>query len=214
MQHILTSLILMHTALSESSCYTGIPDLQDHPLPNSADARYNSLGQQAIVPQLRFSCLGYVSSWSAHALVLTRPNFVGSLTHVMLLQVWRPSQGNESYTRVGFNVLQFQGATLRNGITLDPRTNDTAFFSFTQQVPPDQQILVQPGDVVGWFVPFITPTPPLSPLFRDPILTDTDNVVGDILYQNSSQQGCVLCSNDGYGVVPSTVPLVSATVSK
>lgn len=204
----------MPTALSQSSCYSGIADLQGYPLPNSADSRYNSLGQQVIVPQLRFSCLGYVSSWSAHALVLTRPNFIESLTHVMLLQVWRPSQGNESYTRVGYNVLRFQGATLRDGITPDPGTNDTAFFSFTQQVPPDQQILVQPGDVVGWFVPFITPTPPLSPLFRDPILTDTNNVVGDILYQNISQQGCTFCSSNDYGVIPSTVPLVSVTVSK
>ena len=167
------------------------------------------------MPQLRFTCLGYITSWSAHTLVLTRTNFIETLTHVALLQVWRPSSSdNQSYSRVGTNQLTFRGSRLRNGIILDPTTNGTAFFNFTEPVPPEEQILVQPGDVVGWFVPVLTPTPPLRPLFRDPAPSEASNAAADILVQNTTQEGCILCGNEDYETIGFTVPLVAATVSK
>ena len=132
-----------------------------------------------------------------------------------LLQVWRPSgSGGQSYSRVGTNQLTFRGSRLRDGIILDPTTNGTAFFNFTELVPPEEQILVQPGDVVGWFVPVLTPTPPLRPLFRDPAPSEATNAVADILVQNTTQEGCILCGNEDYEMIGFTVPLVAATVRK
>lgn len=211
---VLLPAFLVHPVFSQSSCYSGISDFQGHPLPDAETARYNPQGQQVIMPQLTFTCGGYISSWSAHTLVLTRSNFLTLLTHVALFQVWRPTPDNLSYTRVGSNLLEFAGQTLRDGITLIPGTNDTAFFSFAQEVPPNDQILVQPGDVVGWYVPFRGSNSPLSPLFRNQASIDRDNIVGDMMYKNTSQQECVYCRGDGdYELIPSAVPLVSVTVN-
>ena len=172
--------------------------------------------QQVILPGHTFSCLGYVSRWSAHTLVITRPQFEDFLTHVAIMQVWRPgNHGNRTYTKVGLNRLEFQGDALRNGITRIPGETDIAHFSFTYQVPPEQQILVQPGDVVGWYVPEQGINPPLSPLFRDRTETDPDHVATSMLIKNATQAECVFCSNAGDSeVVLETVPLVSATLSK
>lgn len=205
---------------SQSSCYTGIADIQDYPLPNSEDARYletvdTNSGRQVIVPNMQFSCMGYVTTWNAHTLVLTRTGFVDLLTHQVTFQVWRPDADGQSYSRVGSNQLEFRGSELRGGITLIPGTNDTAFFSFQREIEHEEQILVQPGDVVGWYVPFSVNVPPLSPLFRDRVGSDRDDVVVDMRHRAASQEDCVICDGAGDGdVVYDTVAFVAPSLSK
>lgn len=126
------------TVLSQSTCYSGITDLQDFPLPVST--RYNAKEQQVIAPHLSFSCLGYLTSWSAHVLVLTRTGFLEFLPHVIQLQVWRPGPANQSYTRVGSNTLRFQGSAFRDSVIPDPTTNETSFYSFTEQVRDSRKL--------------------------------------------------------------------------
>ncbi len=144
-------------------------DLQDYPLPNPNDARYlppdQDQGSQVIVPGMRFDCVGSITSWRGHTLVFTFPNFVELLAHTITFQVWRPSEDSQSYKLVGSNELRFFGATLTNNITQIPDRNTTAFLSFEQSIPEEEQIYFLPGDVVGWFnVAGVSINKPLSPL--------------------------------------------------
>ena len=207
---------------TQSNCYTGIADIQNYPLQNSEDIRFLETlvannSTQVIVPDMQFSCMGYITSWSAHTSILTQMGFVDLLTHTVTFQVWRPDASGQSYSRVGSNQLEFRGNDLRSGITLIPGTNDTAFFSFQRDVAQEEQILVQPGDVVGWYIPYTLTVPPLSPLFRDRRSSDRENVVVDMMYRVVLQEDCVICGGGGGWdsvVVYDTVALVAPSLSK
>ncbi len=207
-----------HTVQSQSRCYRGTTDIQDYPLPSPDDARYlqSDQGKQVIVPEMRFDCVGSVTRWSAHTLVLTLENFLEILTHTITFQVWRPSEDGQSYTLVGSNELRFSGTALINNITQIPDRNTTAFFSFEQSIPEQEQIYFLPGDVVGWFnVPRASINKPLSPLFRQPVPTDRDTVIVDLQYADSTQQECVACNFvENSQVVADMVPLVAVTTGK
>lgn len=79
--------------------------------------------------------------------------------------------------------------------------------------------MVQPGDVVGWYIPFTVTVPPLSPLFRARASSDREDVVVDMRYRAVTQEDCVICGSsesagDDFEVVYDTVALVAPTLSK
>lgn len=123
---------------------------------------------QVIVPQMRFRCVGSITGWLAHTLILTKPGFVDILTHTITFQVWRPGTNN-SYMLVGSNKLLFPSGVLRDGITRIRGRTDIAYFSFNETVPENEQIVFVPGDVIGWFIPKfgVNNFPPLSVLYTD-----------------------------------------------
>ena len=211
--------IPFHFAVTaQTSCYSSITALGDHPLPDPEDADYlqSEQGTQVIVPEMRFDCVGSVTAWSAHTLVLTLENFVEFLTHTITFQVWRPDESGASYTNIGSNKLTFQGTALSNNVTYIPDRNNSAFFSFHQPIPPAEQIHFLPGDVVGWFIESTASIrKPLSPLLRRRTVTDCDAVVVDLQHTNMTEAGCVACTfAENSNVVPSMVPLVAVTTSK
>ena len=164
---------------------------------------------------MSFSCAGYITGWSAHTLVVTRPFFLDVLTHIITFQVWRPDPTNRSYSLVGANELAFSGTSIRNNITEIPGRTETAFFSFEREVEQSEQIYVLPGDVIGWSIPSISTISPLSPLFRDPTPQDCDDRVVDMWYRNSAQQECTMCDyREGSDTVSSKVPLMAVSFSK
>ena len=167
------------------------------------------------MPSMRFTCAGRVTGWGGHTLVITKPNFISFLTHVVTFQVWRPDPTNKSFSLVGSNHLEFTATTLRANMTTIPGRSDAAFFSFEQMIDPSEQIFFLPGDVVGWYIPIVTTTSPLSPLFRDPTPQDCDDAVVDMWYRNSMQHECTYCDfKDGAESVGSTVPLVAVMTGK
>ena len=149
-------------------------------------------------------------------MVLTLPNFVDFLSHIIFFQAWRPDVDGHSYMLVGSNRPRFSGLRLRRNITEIPDKSTEAFFSFYETIPEEEWINVLPGDVMGWFIlPTATIFKPLSPLFRDPIPTDPDNIVVDMFFINTTdKEMCIICNFiESATVIASIVPLVSATVS-
>jgi len=89
---------------------------------------------QIIVPGLTFTCDGMVIRWKAvvriEAQVIPQP---------IELQVWRPT-GDQTFVLVGSNTL--------------PLIEDTmGVFLLNYTVPEEEQIKVEPGDIVGAFYP-------------------------------------------------------------
>lgn len=176
------------------------------------------MGQQVIVPEMRFDCAGFVTGWSAHTAILTAPNFLDLLTHIITFQVWRPDSSGDSYQLVGSNQISF-GATgmelNRNNITALPGRDDMAFFTFNKVVEQSEQIYFLPGDVVGWFIPFRTINSPLSPLYRVATPEDNDAAIVDLYHKAASEQQCSFCNVEGSpNFVLNTVPMVAVSSSK
>ena len=98
---------------------------------------------QAIVPAYTFQCSGRVAEWRA----CVQPGGSGNEEYYIQFQVWRPTGPSGCYSLVGFNrpvdgegedgVLN-PGNPLRRCVVL--------------LVTEDQQIEVQSGDVVGYYV--------------------------------------------------------------
>lgn len=89
---------------------------------------------QIIVPGLTFTCDGAVIRWKA---VVRIENQV--IPQPIQLQVWRPT-GNQIFALVGSNTV--------------PLIEDTmGVFLLNYTVPEEEQIEVEPGDIVGAFYP-------------------------------------------------------------
>lgn len=163
------------------------------------------------MPEIRFDCVGSVTSWSGHTLVLTRENFLEILTHTITFQVWRPSLDNKSYTLVGSNHLTFQGQRLSDGIKPIENQSYIAYFSFTEPVPGGEQVSFIPGDVVGWYYPPANGTndKPLSILYTN--LSQQDNVSTLLIFSGIGGPH-VLCNvhESSNSVITSVLPLISA----
>ncbi len=110
-------------------------------------------GYLVIVPQMRFSCHGYITGWSALTRFASTDIAIQYLKHDITFQLWRPRAGsNDIYDFVGSHHLGFIGNTLRRGTTV---VDGTQFFNFTSAQPRSSgqsQLYFQPGDVVGWYI--------------------------------------------------------------
>ncbi len=173
----------------------------------------NTSSKQVIVPEMRFDCVGSITSWSAHTLVLTLENFLEFLGHTITFQVWRPSEDGRSYMLVGSNVLTFQGQRLRDGITRVLGRNDVAYFSFTESISISEQISFIPGDVVGWYYTATSghSNKPLSILYTDHVSFPVD-IAATLLVFDGTGETCVLCNvqETSNNTITSVMPLVSA----
>ena len=102
---------------------------------------------QAIVSAYTFQCSGRVTEWRA----CVQPGGSSSFQYYIQFQVWRPNGGG-CYSLVGFN--RPVGSDGEDGF-LSPPGDDSdplhrcVVLSVTEE---DQQIEVQPGDVVGYYV--------------------------------------------------------------
>ena len=102
---------------------------------------------QAIVPAYEFQCSGRVTEWWACVL----PGGSSSERYYIQFQVWRPTGPSGCYSLVGFNGPV--GSDGGDGFLSPPDgTDDPLDRCVVLPVTEDQQIEVQSGDVVGYYV--------------------------------------------------------------
>ena len=101
---------------------------------------------QAIVPAYEFQCSGRVTEWGA----CVQPGR-GDERYYIQFQVWRPTGPSGCYSLVGFNrPVDSEGG---DGFLSPPGDNsDPLHRCVVLPVTEDQQIEVQSGDVVGYYV--------------------------------------------------------------
>lgn len=161
---------------------------------------------------MNFSCHGQITNWTA--LTLFDRQFASFLTHHIVFQVWRPSvEIDGKYTLVGSNTLSVmdpQGTAVENSTIF-------SYFSISEHgVEEDNQIIFQPGDCLGWFIPAQEKlTPPLNPVF----LNSTNNLGGmasvDLFTTNDLEKPCeIYTCSDSVALHQSTVPYVRPTYSE
>ena len=104
---------------------------------------------QAIVPAYTFQCSSRVTEWKA----CIDPGGMTADQYYIQFQVWRPSGGDGCYSLVGFNrPLNEDG---EEGVLSSPgNTGDPLGRCVELPVAEDQQIEVQSGDVVGYYVDY------------------------------------------------------------
>ena len=102
---------------------------------------------QAIVPAYEFQCSGRVTEWRACVV----PGGMSSEQYYIQFQVWRPTGPSGCYSLVGFN--RPVGSEGEDGV-LNPLgvNGDPLRRCVVLSVTEDQQIEVQSGDVVGYYV--------------------------------------------------------------
>ena len=176
--------------------------------------------QQIIIPDMRFTCHGVITAWSALTIVLQRNNWVDILKHKITFMVWRPRKTN-NFDLVGQNEYLFTGAELKNGISeVENSTGfdaDLGYFQFNR-TKSEEQIAFQPGDVVGWKVHayrYDTDVP-LSVLFKRANSQDTANVVDLLVLErnNSIVTYCSILECDVVQTVSSVIPFISVEYGK
>ena len=108
-------------------------------------------GVLVIVPEMEFTCHGYISGWSAVTQLNSNDAAIDNLNHDITFQLWRPNpRGNGTYTFVGSHTLAFVGLNLRSCLTI---INGIQFFRFESALNGEEERLYfQPGDVVGWYI--------------------------------------------------------------
>ena len=103
---------------------------------------------QAIVPAYTFQCSGRVTEWKA----CINPGGRSIDQYYIRFQVWRPTDISGCYSLVNFNSPVDEDG--EDGVLYPPGTNDNDSLHrcVVLSVPEDQQIEVQSGDVVGYYV--------------------------------------------------------------
>ena len=146
--------------------------------------------QHVIVPEMRFNCYGYVTSWSALTVVDSTANFLSLLDYFITFTLWRPNE-NIGYDLVGTSLVSFEN------LQVDPIDNSTglapqrySYFRFVSK-PSNAggNLSFQPGDVIGWTIErsleeLTTITGPVSVIYRKATTQNQGSV--DILYFSSS----------------------------
>ena len=164
---------LISTGLSQPECrsdafppkrYFSTNGGVDYQLPDTA----HSTGYLVIVPQMNFTCHGYITGWSALTRYASTDFAIQLLRHDITFQLWRPRPRSSGvYDFIGSHYLGFIGNTLRHGTTV---VDGTQFFNFTAPGPSSQSPLhFQPGDVVGWYIHTLVQSIdiPLTVVYRD-----------------------------------------------
>ena len=146
--------------------------------------------QYVIVPEMRFNCYGYVTSWSALTVVDGTANFLSFLDYWITFTLWRLNE-NKGYDLVGTSLMSFEN------LQVDPIDNSTglapqrySYFRFESK-PSNAggNLSFQPGDVIGWTIErsleeFTTITGPVSVIYRKATTQNQGSI--DILYFSSS----------------------------
>ena len=103
---------------------------------------------QAIVPAYEFQCSGRVTEWGA----CVQPGGSSSEEYYIQFQVWRPTGPSGCYSLVGFN--RPVGSEGEDGVLNPLGVNGDPLRRCVELsvTDPDQQIEVQSGDVVGYYV--------------------------------------------------------------
>ena len=137
------------------SCFAGqqqqcsvdnLPEFGDEDRTNRRDRL------QAIVPAYRFQCTGRVTEWRA----CVQPGGSASDQYYIQFQVWRPTANgvNGCYELVDYNIPLDSTSILEAEGLLSPPgdSNDPLDRCVVLPVKESQQIEVQPGYVVGYYV--------------------------------------------------------------
>ena len=125
-------------------------------------------GYLVIIPEMAFTCHGYISGWSAVTQLFSNDVALDNLNHDITFQLWRPNpRGSGTYTFVGSHTLGYFGQNLRSGLTT---INGTQIFRFESALNDEEERLYfQPGDVVGWYIHTLLQSTerPLTIVYRD-----------------------------------------------
>ena len=110
----------------QSGCVPGIPEFIDH----GSHSQSLLVGIQALVPSYQFTCHGKVARWS----IATQRQG----QHNISLQVWRAGSGlgSHAYSLIGANRVEVKPPEDHALVYISPHVED--------------QITVQPGDVIGF----------------------------------------------------------------
>ena len=178
--------------------------------------------QYVIVPEMKFSCYGNITSWSALTVVDSTDSFLSNLDYWITFTLWRPRPGNTGYDLVGTNLVSFEN------LQVDPIDNSTglaplrySYFRFMGRVPARTTISFQPGDVVGWtversLVDLTTINAPVSVVYRRANSQDPHSF--DIKYMsamnNTRDTACSLGGCEEFTTAESVVPYVTVHYGK
>ncbi|XP_065899786.1 ephrin type-B receptor 3-like isoform X2 [Dysidea avara] len=137
---------------------------------------------------LMFTCDGVVTRWTAVVRIENQVN-----PQLIELQVWRPT-GDQTFILVGSNALPLI-------------QNTTGVFLLNHTVPEEEQIKVEPGDIVGAFYP-------QNPNYRIQTAI-TDNPLATELYiVNSDLPTCTFEVCDNVLIQENRVPQLQAILGK
>ena len=143
------------TDLPVTECLNNLPDIDTVLLLQTEQLNYlefDDTFKQVIIPRLKFTCNGIITSYSGLAVARSVPG-LDFLRHQISFTVWRP-RGQGLYDVVAHDLLLFTGSDLT-------RTNSTeslVYVQFTNKVPergdtdltPSGPISFQTGDILGW----------------------------------------------------------------
>ena len=177
--------------------------------------------QYVIVPEMKFSCYGNITSWSALTVVDSTANFLSILDYWITFTLWRPRPGNTGYDLVGTNLVAFEN------LQVDPVDNSTglapqrfSYFTFVNK-EPTSTISFQPGDVVGWtiersLVGLTTITGPVSVVYKK--AKNQDSRSFDIMYRSvvnyTRDTVCSLRSCEEFTIARSVIPYITVHYGK
>ncbi len=158
-------------------------------------------GIQVIAPGLKFECYGQITEWRA---LVTVEDFEAGLrlTHLLYLQVWRPSQDFDGkFDLVGSNLLTYRPRTAT--VTLDSSNITFANLS-SSQISESEQIYFQPDDVLGWYSPT---TQGLTRGFG--VALHSNKLSSKLLIKASLSEPCQLHKCDEEVQTQSSLPLIT-----
>ena len=191
------------TAEVVPQCSTGFPAVDS--LQPSADLTEiapdsgTQDGIQVIAPGLKFECYGQITEWRA---LVTVQDFNAGLvfTHLLYLQVWRPSQDFGKFDLVGSNPLSYRPRTA----TVTPDNSNITFATLTSQISENERIHFQPDDVLGWYSP---QAQGLEPGFG--VALHSNESSSELLIKVSSTDPCQLYKCDEEVQTQSSLPLIT-----
>ena len=181
MKQILISVILLGLSDPEECKSEAFPPINQfllednihYLMPDSTQ----EVGYLVIVPEMRFNCYGNITGWSA---LVQFELAITHLYHDINFQIWRPSsRENGVFSFVGSQTISFVDEILRENLIV---VNGIQYLNFTSAQPRDtasgDMLLVQPGDIVGWYIHrlFYTTEIPLSVVYRQ---LSPEGVTGD-----------------------------------
>ena len=134
-----------------SHCLAGLQFRVDNlpPLEDQSPRRAPDCDRfQAIVPNYTFQCSGRVTGWGA----CVQPGGNENEDYYIQFQVWRPTGISGCYSLVDFNRPVEENGD--DGFLSPPGDDSDLDHCVVLSVPENQQIEVQSGDVVGYYVDF------------------------------------------------------------
>jgi hypothetical protein len=181
------------------------------------------IGYLVVVPQLRFTCHGSITSWHALAHFNTADAALDILFHDITFQLWRPSaDDNRIYSFVGSNVARFAGHEIRAGRTV--LEDGTQFCNLTSTPPIQERLQFQPGDVIGWYIHtgVQATDPPLTIIVYSHVTSDKNVVdlfsteISDLAHASTPPPCDVaICStNSNTTLISSVLPYITVEYGK